>query len=168
MAEAHSGLRSQNGAECRPHSNSSSLSSQAAVRTTLERVLNEMLNKLLTCQSKLELVFNELLNKLLTCLTMQAEQAQQRSVEQIVSVGTEATDAATTTLLDNSEPDVTQHVTQRVQAKAAPEFECSVRRGDTSRARTCPLSRASQTTRQASQRALGGTPTRSSSAWVPR
>ena len=58
-----------------------------------------------------------------------AEQAQQRSVEQIVSVGTEATDAATTTLLDKAELDVTQHVAQRVQAKAAPEFECSVRRG---------------------------------------
>ena len=57
------------------------------------------------------------------------EQAQQRTVEQIVSVATETTEAATTTPLDKAELDVTQHVTQRVQAKAAPKFECSLRRG---------------------------------------
>ena len=59
------------------------------------------------------------------------EQAQQRPVEQIVSVATETTIQATATL-DRAELDVTQQVTPRVQSKAAPKaapkFECSLRR----------------------------------------
>ena len=57
------------------------------------------------------------------------EQAQPRTVEQIVSVGTGPTEAATTTPLDKAELDVTQRVTQRgIRAKAAPRYECSLMR----------------------------------------
>ena len=59
------------------------------------------------------------------------ELAQQRPVEQIVSVATETTIKAIPTL-DRAELDVTQQVPPRVQAKAAPkdapQFECSVAR----------------------------------------
>ena len=84
-----------------------------------------------------------------------------------VSVGKETTEAATTTSLDNADFNVTQRVTPRVQAKAAPnKVRVLGQAWNTSRTRTCPLPRASRATLQASQRALGGTLTRSSSAWV--
>ena len=59
------------------------------------------------------------------------ELAQQRPVEQVVSVATETTVEATPTL-DRAELDVTQQVPPRVQAKAASkaaaQYECSLAR----------------------------------------
>ena len=59
------------------------------------------------------------------------ELAQQRPVEQVVSVATETTVEATPTL-DRAELDVTQQVPPCVQAKAAskaaPQYECSLAR----------------------------------------
>ena len=93
-------------------------------------MLNELLSKLSTRPWQLELVFKELMNKLFDVPDDAEEQAQQRPVEQIVSVATETTIQATATL-DRAELDVTQQVLPRVQAKAAPKaapmFECSLR-----------------------------------------
>ena len=106
----------------RPHS-SSSVSSPAPARMTMEQVVDVPDDA--------------------------EEKAQQRTIEQIVSVGT-ATEAATTTPLDSRSK-------VRVLAHA--------RRA--SRARTCPLRATSRTTLQVSQRALGGTPAASSARRVP-
>ena len=71
-------------------------------------------------------------------------EAQQRTVEQIVSVATQTTEAATTTPLDRAELDVTQRVTQRVQAKAAPRYKTSLMRGARLELERCRYEQAAQ------------------------
>ena len=117
----------------RPQNRRSSLSSPAAVRATLERVLNELLSKLSTClsQLKLKLIFNKLLTQIIDVPDDVEELVQQQPVKQIVRVATETTIGATPTL-DRAELDVTRQVPPRVKAKAAPrdvpQLECQFAR----------------------------------------
>ena len=115
-----------------PHnSRRSSLSSPAAVQPTLERVLNELPEQVVDAPVATGAGVQRTVEQIIDVPDDAEEQAQQRPVEQIVSVATETTIQATATL-DRAELDVTQQVTPRVQAKAAPKaapmFECSLRR----------------------------------------